>query len=232
MNLANMPVFCPKKGCVLFDLDGTLLDTAPDIMAAANQLLSAYNKSPFTLETLRPIAGEGTRFFIEKGMGHPVSTEEFIRLKEELFAHYRTQNHALSQLFPAILEILSLLNETHIPWGIVTNKPTDLTLPLLTQFPILKTAQILVCADTLAKAKPHPEPILHACDYLQRDPLHSVYIGDHERDAIAGKAAGLFVIVAMYGYIRCHQEALTWPADFFLPDPIGLFDYFTDLLKK
>lgn len=221
--------FDREQGCVLFDLDGTLIDTAPDIVAAANALFTAHQRPPLTIETLRPIAGEGTVTFIEKGMGYRPEKEEFLALRTELFEYYRKQQHRLSCLFPQVETILNWLNIEQIPWGIVTNKLTEFTLPLMAQFPILKTHKTLVCFDTLSKAKPHPEPIWHACETLKRLPSHSVYIGDHERDVQAGKAAGLFVILAMYGYIRCEQEALSWPADLFLYKPRDLLTFFTRL---
>lgn len=202
-----------QNGCILFDLDGTLLDSAPDIVGAINDLYIAHGKEPLSMEQLRPISGEGTSLLIETGFGYPPNPDELNQLRKELFALYEARKNANSLLFPGIPEILSYLNETQIPWGIVTNKPTSLTMPLLEHFPILQTAGAIVCADTLSKAKPHPEPIWHACELLKRSPADSIYIGDHERDAIAGNAAGLYVVVAMYGYIMDNHAVNTWPAN-------------------
>jgi len=208
--------FCPERGCILFDLDGTLLDSAPDILLAGNQLFSAYNKPALSLETMRPIAGEGTIKFIELGMGYTPKDEEFEKLRQTLIDNYQKINHENSTLFPGIPEILQDLNDRNLPWGIVTNKPKFLSLPLLDKFPILKSANVLVYADTLAKAKPHPDPILYACQQVARETNHSIYIGDHERDILAGKAAGLYVIAALYGYIIDPLQAKNWPADDFI----------------
>jgi phosphoglycolate phosphatase len=205
--------FCEKEGCVLFDLDGTLLDSAPDIVGAINEVYVAHGKPMLSMEQLRPISGEGTSLLIETGFGYPPNEEELNQFRKELFACYQARNNANSSLFTGIDAILSHFNAREIPWGIVTNKPTSLTLPLLERFPILQTAGIIVCADTLSKAKPHPEPIWHACEKLKREPQKSIYIGDHERDAIAGKAAGLFVVVALYGYIMDNHSVTSWPAD-------------------
>ena len=208
--------FCSERGCVLFDLDGTLLDSAPDIVGAANELFAKYNKPALTIEQLRPIAGEGTIVFIEAGFGYKPDEIEYKKLRMELFQNYHNRNHVDSKLFDGVESILHDLNSRDIPWGIVTNKPEHLTTPLLDRFPILKTTRVLVCADTLAKAKPHPEPILHACATVKRKPQLSLYIGDHERDVIAGKAAGLYVIAALYGYIPDLASAKKWPADLFV----------------
>ena len=216
MNLIPNNKFCSERGCVLFDLDGTLLDSAPDIVGAANELFAVYNKPQLTMEQLRPIAGEGTIVFIEAGFGYKPDEVEYKKLRDELFEIYHMRNHVDSKLFDGVEAILNDLNHRNIPWGIVTNKPEHLTTPLLDRFPILQTTHVLICADTLAKAKPHPEPILHACATVKRKPELSLYIGDHERDVIAGKAAGLYVIAALYGYIPDLALAKKWPADLFV----------------
>jgi len=208
--------FTRSQGCILFDLDGTSLDSAPDIVGAANELFTAYNKPSLSMEQLRPITGEGTIVFLEAGFGYKPAEAEYKKLRGELFEIYYNRNNVDSILFDGIEAILTSLNEQKLPWGIVTNKPEHLTTPLLDKFSILQTSGVLVCADTLAKAKPHPEPIWHACKILNRKPESSIYIGDHERDVIAGKAAGLFVVAALYGYIPDLELAKLWPADLFV----------------
>ena len=230
-NIVSTP-FCPQKGCILFDLDGTLLDSALDIAEAGNQLFHAHDQSAVPFEKLRLITGEGAIKFIELGFGYIPEGETLKQLKQELFGNYENLNHKNSTLYSGVTELLTEINIAKIPWGIVTNKSTRLTLPLLELFPILKTAQILVCADTLEKAKPHPEPLLHACQALFREAPYSLYIGDHERDMCASHAAGLFGIVALYGYIHDYEHAKTWPANYYVQTIAELHTLLRDAINQ
>lgn len=198
---------------ILFDLDGTLLDTAPDLAKAANCLYQAHGKNSIEFESLRLLAGEGSPKFIEHGFGKLDELKDYAALRKEYLDYYFQTQYTTSIFFPGIETLLQELNTRELPWGIVTNKSTDLTTALFPKFPLLETAKVIVCADTLEKAKPHPEPLWYACEKLNVSPNHSVFIGDHERDVQAAKAAGLTAIAALYGYIPSMEIAKTWQAD-------------------
>ena len=224
--------FCPKTGCILFDLDGTLLDSAIDIAEAGNQLLRSHNQPTLSLAQFRPLTGEGAIKFIEIGFGYLPEATILTQLKQELFSNYENIKHRNSSLFAGVEPMLEEINLAGIPWGIVTNKSTRLTLPLLDIFPIFNTAKALVCADTLSKDKPHPEPILHACATLKRKNTVSLYIGDHERDMQAGTAAGLTTIAALYGYIENIQQTQQWPANYYVQTIAELHTLLRCVIRK
>lgn len=193
---------------LLFDLDGTLLDSAPDLAHAANQLYVLHHRPTYSMEILRPLAGEGSLGFIELGFGkdHPDLAElrqQFINLYLECFGLH-------TQLFDHVEQLIRYFQEINYPWGIVTNKPAYLTEVTLQRFNLLAQAKTVISGDTLAFNKPHPEPIRHACRQLKLQPQQCAYIGDHERDIIAGHQAGLYTIVAAYGYVPAYINPRSW----------------------
>ena len=208
--------------CVLFDLDGTLLDTAPDMAAALNVLLQEENKNPLPFESIRPLVSHGSRGLLELGFGLSPDMEEYPRLQERLLVIYSQALALHTTLFDGMETVISALEKHAIPWGIVTNKPGWLTEPLLVQLKLDKRSACTVSGDTLAKRKPHPEPLLYACQGLDIQPQRSVYVGDAERDIEAGKAAGMKTIVASYGYIQAHEQPQTWQADALITAPAEL----------
>lgn len=208
----------PYKG-VFFDLDGTLADTAPDLVAAANQLLIARNLAPKQYEVLRPRASAGARGLIGGAFGIDPSHPDFIPLRDEFFANYEKALLVNSVLFEGVDHLLDQLDNAKLPWGIVTNKSERFTNPLTDLMGLRHRAASTVSGDTTAYSKPHPEPILHAARIANIDPSSSVYVGDDIRDIVAGKAAGMKTIAAAYGYCGCEEPPEAWGADYLVRHP-------------
>lgn len=208
----------PYKG-VFFDLDGTLADTAPDLVAAANQLLIARNLPPKPYEVLRPCASAGARGLIGGAFGIEPEHPDFIPLRDEFFSNYEKALLVNSVIFEGVDHLLDQLDEAKLPWGIVTNKSERFTHPLTDLMGLRQRAVSTVCGDTTPHSKPHPEPILHAARIANIDPSKSVYVGDDIRDIIAGKAAGMMTIAAAYGYCGCEEPPEAWGADYLVRHP-------------
>ena len=208
----------PYKG-VFFDLDGTLADTAPDLVAAANQLLIARNLAPKQYEVLRPCASAGARGLIGGAFGIDPEHPDFIPLRDEFFANYEKALLVNSVLFEGVEHLLDQLDSAKLPWGIVTNKSERFTNPLTDLMGLRQRAVSTVSGDTTPYSKPHPEPILHAARIANIDPSSSVYVGDDIRDIVAGKAAGMKTIAAAYGYCGCEEPPEAWGADYLVYHP-------------
>ncbi|MBU3575121.1 HAD family hydrolase [Polynucleobacter sp. UK-Mo-2m-Kol15] len=213
----------PYKG-VFFDLDGTLADTAPDLVAAANQLLIARNLLPKHYEILRPRASAGARGLIAGAFGINTDHPDFIPLRDEFFENYEKALLVDSVLFEGIDHVLNQLDAAKLPWGIVTNKSERFTKPLTDLMGLRQRAVSTVSGDTTPHAKPHPEPILHAARLANIDPSSSVYVGDDLRDIVAGKAAGMKTIAAAYGYCGCEEPPEAWGADYLVRHPKELLE--------
>ena len=213
----------PYKG-VFFDLDGTLADTAPDLVAAANQLLIARNLAPKQYEILRPCASAGARGLIGGAFGIDPDHPDFIPLRDEFFANYEKALLVNSVLFEGVEHLLDQLDGAKLPWGIVTNKSERFTNPLTHLMGLRQRAASTVSGDTPPYSKPHPEPILHATRIANIDPTSSVYVGDDIRDIVAGKAAGMKTIAAAYGYCGCEEPPEAWGADYLVRHPKELLE--------
>ena len=213
----------PYKG-VFFDLDGTLADTAPDLVAAANQLLIARNLAPKQYEVLRPCASAGARGLIGGAFGIDPDHPDFIPLRDEFFANYEKALLVNSVLFEGVDHLLDRLDGAKLPWGIVTNKSERFTNPLTDLMGLRQRAASTVSGDTTPYSKPHPEPILHAARIANIDPSSSVYVGDDIRDIVAGKAAGMKTIAAAYGYCGCAEPPEAWGADYLVYHPKELLE--------
>jgi phosphoglycolate phosphatase len=213
----------PYKG-VFFDLDGTLADTAPDLVAAANQLLIARNLPPKQYEVLRPCASAGARGLIGGAFGINTDHPDFIPLRDEFFANYENALLVNSVLFEGVDHLLNQLDGAKLPWGIVTNKSERFTHPLTELMGLRQRAASTVSGDTTPHSKPHPEPILHAARIANIDPSKSVYVGDDIRDIVAGKAAGMQTIAAAYGYCGCEEPPESWGADYLVRHPLELLE--------
>lgn len=198
---------------IFFDLDGTLLDTAPDLSNALNQVLTNHGRSPLPLETLRPQIAGGSAAMLSCGFQLSPNDPLFPTLREEFLAAYKQCYHQKTQFFPGIEALLTYLDQQNLPWGIVTNKPGWLAEPLLKYFQLTHRYRCLVAGDLLPKRKPDPDTLLHACQLTGVDPQHSLYIGDAETDVQAAKAAGMFVIVAKYGYLPPNSQPDHWQAN-------------------
>lgn len=213
----------PYSG-VFFDLDGTLADTAPDLVVATNQLLIARNLPPKPYEVLRPCASAGARGLIRGAFGIDTDHPNFIALRDEFFAYYEKSLLVNSTLFEGIDHLLDQLDSAKLPWGIVTNKGERFTNPLTDLMGLRQRAASTVSGDTTPYSKPHPEPILHAARVANIDPTKSIYVGDDIRDVIAGKAAGMKTVAAAYGYCGCEEPPETWGADYLVKHPLELLE--------
>lgn len=209
---------------VLFDLDGTLADTAPDLAYALNQTLLRHGRAPLPLEQIRPHVSHGgialTCFGFDITPDHP----EFPRYRQDLLATYQANLTRETTLFPGMAPVLEELQQASIGWGIVTNKPARLTDPLVAGLGLAERAACVVSGDTTAHSKPHPEPILHACRITGTQPAACLYVGDAERDIVAGRDAGTHTLAALFGYLGQDDRPQEWGADDMVSQPGEILD--------
>lgn len=199
---------------VLFDLDGTLLDTAADMGAAANHVIASLGLPLLSPEVLQCTTSDGSYALLRAGIHEALLEQQGIEvLRAQMLDFYRKNLCHHTRPYEGVPELLSWLNHHAIPWGIVTNKPAALTTPLLAELPIFDGCRVTVSADTLAFKKPHPAPLLFAAEQLSVPPGHCVYIGDHKRDIQAGRAAGMITVAATWGYISAGEDPHNWDAD-------------------
>jgi 2-phosphoglycolate phosphatase len=197
---------------LLFDLDGTLADTAPSLTAMVNVMLAERGLPLLPLAQTRNLVSRGARPLLQRGFGEAFEAQHGAALLERFREVYEASEHTESRVF---IDLQNLINQMPEPvaWGIVTNKPTDLTEQLLDVLPLPRAPDCVVCGDTLAVKKPDPAPLLHAAALLGIAPEACVYVGDDERDAIAGKAAGMRTVTAAWGYIPPGTDHLCWATD-------------------
>ncbi len=210
---------------VLFDLDGTLLDTAHDLGLALNLLLQEHQLPILPLASIRPAAGSGCKGLLKLGMNIDTPDERYPKLSEKLLNFYQLNLINTTQLFPGMAETLAFIEKNNLPWGIVTNKPARYTDPLVAHLQLDKRAGCVISGDSLPNQKPHPEPIIHACRMLQLDPKNCLYIGDSAIDVQASKAAGNPSLAALYGYIPAEENPLSWGADGYVQHPLEIIDW-------
>jgi 2-phosphoglycolate phosphatase len=205
-----------KFKAILFDLDGTLVDTAPDLAHVLNQLRIQEGKPLLPFSDIRSYASDGTRGLLQLSFGIEGNHPHFEILREKFLQLYASNINQYSVFFEGIENILSLLDKKKLPWGIVTNKYTHLTEKLLKELNIFDRTACIVCGDTLPECKPHPAPLIHAAKLLGVSPEACCYVGDHERDIQAAKAANMFSIAALYGYIHPETKPKLWQADAYI----------------
>jgi len=215
---------------VLFDLDGTLLDSAPDLAAAANLLRTQRGLSSLPVAYYRPFVGTGARGMLRLALGVTEVQQGFEDLKEEFFQAYEVCMGRHSSVFPEIPELLQALVRRNYSWGIVTNKIARFADPIVQACPVLSATQSLVCGDSTEYSKPHPAPLLAAARQLGIAPDCCVYVGDDERDIQAARAAGMGAIAASYGYLGEAGDVHHWQPDAVIRFPQELitvlgFDY-------
>lgn len=198
---------------ILFDFDGTLADTAPDLAAAANRQRTRRGLAPLPYEILRPVASQGARGMLRVALAMEPDHEEFEATREQFLKDYAAGSTVHSRLFPGIAELLKSIAARGHAWGIVTNKVTHLTLPIVEFLGLTRESAVLVCGDTAARAKPHPDPLLHAAREAGFDPRQCVYVGDDLRDVQAAHAAGMPAVAAAYGYLGGDKDVTLWEAD-------------------
>lgn len=213
---------------ILFDLDGTLLDTAPDLAFALNQLRQEYHLPALPLPVIRPMISLGSKSIIKAALDITEDHPQFLILRERFFELYQQHIADSTQLFPTMDNVLTHLEQQHIPWGIVTNKLTKHTTALLKALGLDHRPHCVICGDSLPKYKPDPEPILHACRLLKQDPHHCLYIGDAAIDVAASKAAGTLSLVALYGYIMAGENPYDWQADGYINQPLEIMEWLVD----
>lgn len=210
---AASAILASATRAVLFDLDGTLADTAPDLGAAANAMRVARGLAPLPLDTLRPLASAGARGLIGAAFGVTPEDPAYPALRDEFIANYEADICAATTLFDGIPALLAALSARKIPWGIVTNKITRLTEPLVALLGLAESTGCIVCGDTTPHAKPHPAPLLYAAHAIGMAPTAVAYVGDDLRDIQAGQAAGMHTIAAAYGYCGNALAPSDWGAD-------------------
>lgn len=213
------------KLAVLFDLDGTLLDTAPDLGAALNSVLQDYGLRALPLSDTRPYASHGSTGLLKFGFGEQFSRASHAQQqlwRQQFLDYYEARICEQTQLFAGVSELLANLHARHLAIGIVTNKPTRYTDLVLQSFPELAKLGSVVCGDTLAVNKPDPAPLYLAAEQLQVPSSQCIYVGDAERDIIAGRNAGMETVLARYGYIRSEEQPDNWQADYDIHAPLEL----------
>jgi len=210
---------------VLFDLDGTLADTAPDLAYALNCVLTEQGCDPLPFETIRPVVSHGGIALIKLGFGIDEQAEEFQPLRQRLLDIYRENIARETRLFEGMETLLDTLEQNGLNWGVVTNKPAWLTEPLLEALAIRQRAAAVVSGDTLPERKPHPAPMLLACEQAGSDAAHCLYVGDAERDITAGRNAGMHTLIALFGYIGEQDQPASWQADGMLEHALGILDW-------
>ena len=210
---------------VLFDLDGTFADTAPDLAHALNQTLVAHQHPTLTLEEIRPVVSHGGAALIELGFKLAPADPRFEPLRLELLDFYKQDIATHTQLFTGIRELITQLPELGIHWGIVTNKPAWLTDPLIDALGLTEQACSIISGDTLAQRKPDPAPLIYAAQQCGSAPESCLYIGDAERDIVAGKRAYMRTMVALYGYIEADSDPRNWQADIYIESATEIIDW-------
>ncbi len=215
------PLF-PDARAVLFDLDGTLIDSAPDLAAAADRMRIERGMPSLPYERYRPMAGAGARGMLGVAFGMTPEHPGFVEMREEFFSNYESCMTERTFAFAGVAELIAALQSRGLPWGVVTNKSARFTEPLTRAMPLFATAGAVVSGDTTPHAKPHPAPLLEAARRLSLPPEHCVYVGDDERDVIAGLAAGMGTVAATYGYLGQRTDTRQWGAHAGIESPLEL----------
>lgn len=208
-----------RVSAVLFDLDGTLVDSAPDLAGAANKMRQARGLPEMPYKELRVHAGSGARGMIGAALAVSPGQPGYDRLRDEFLALYEARMLRHTVAFEQTTAVISALGLRRLPWGIVTNKSLRLAAPLAQAFGLLPSAQVLIAGDSTAHTKPHPAPLLEAARRMGHAPSDCVYVGDDLRDVQAGRAAGMFTLAAAWGYLGPGEPIQAWGADAVLQTP-------------
>ena len=210
---------------LLFDLDGTLIDSAPDLAGAANDLRASHGLSPLAFASLRPMVGSGARGMLGVAFNVTPDDERFAALRDAFLARYAGRLLDNTRVFDAVAPVLLALNAAGQRWGIVTNKAMYFTAPIVAGLPLLERAAVVIAGDTTPHAKPHPAPLLEAARRMGVDAADCVYVGDDHRDIVAGRAAGMRTLAAAWGYLGQGESIATWGADSVLSSPAELLQW-------
>ena len=217
----------PEAGAraVLFDLDGTLADTAPDLARALNRVRAEHGLEPMPLSATRSYTSSGARGLLKVGFGLSPGEPRYEPLKLRFLDFYAAEICVETCLFAGMAEVLQQLEEDQLLWGVVTNKAERYTLPLLQRLGLVERAACVVGGDTTGRLKPHPDPLLHAAAALQLSPAECLYVGDDLRDIQAARAAGMRVLAAKYGYLGEGGAIESWQADAIIDTPLQVLDH-------
>ena len=215
---------------LLLDLDGTLVDTAPDMVGALNRVLDKHGQAKVDYQQAHKLVSNGGRALIEFGFGSAIKNYDADALLQEFLDDYKTHVCEQSILFDGMSEVLEFCESNSLKWGVITNKPIELAKGVLDGLGLLKRCAILLGGDSLPVKKPDPVPMLHACMVMHLAPSQCVYVGDHERDIQAGNAAGMDSAVALWGYIDDKQTPEQWQAKALVEAPQGLISLMQDRL--
>lgn len=216
----------PQKNLsVLFDLDGTLLDTAKDFVDIVNTVRAELKKAPISYETLHQYLYGESDGMVEFGVEIKKTNNAFLPVKERLLALYKENSTKHTDFFPGIKTVLNYLDSNQVSWGIVTNKPEKFMGEITRHFHFDKKAKCIVAGDTLSTKKPDPAPLLYACEIANMDPAQTIYIGDAETDIIAARAAGMKSIAVTYGYHGPHTDPTRWKSDYIAEKPLDILQY-------
>lgn len=207
---------------ILFDLDGTLVDSAPDLGGAADQMRLDRGLPSLAFELYRPMAGAGARGMLGVALGVSTDDPAYMDLREEFFANYERRLTQCTLAFAGIAELIEAINQRRLLWGVVTNKSARFTEPLTRAMPLFASAQTIVSGDTTPYAKPHPAPLLEAARQLGVTPAQCLYVGDDERDVVAGLAADMYTVAATYGYLGSQSDVQAWGAHAQINSPLEL----------
>ncbi len=210
---------------VLFDFDGTVADTAPDLGHALNRQRIARNLTPLPIEQIRTQASAGSRGLLDLGFNVKPDDSDYAFMRDEFLDFYTQRLCHDTCLFSGMAELLGQLDARNLPWGIVTNKPARFTHPLIQQLGLQERVACIVCGDETTHQKPHPEPLLTASNQLSISPTGCIYLGDDRRDVKASLAAGMLPIIASYGYLGDGHPPETWGARYIIDRPQDLLIY-------
>lgn len=212
----------PLVRAVLFDLDGTLIDSAPDLGAAADRLRTDRGLESLPLHAYRPLAGTGARGMLSVAFGITPEHPDFPGLREEFFSNYERCIHERTEVFAGVPELVATLTQQSMKWGVVTNKMTRFTSLIAQRVALFGDAGAIVSGDSTPYSKPHPAPLFAAAEQLELEPHECIYVGDDERDIQAGRAAGMGTVAAMYGYLGTGAMPADWGADAMIYSPLDL----------
>lgn len=204
---------------VLFDLDGTLVDTAPDLGLALNMQLERHGLQPLSAEKIRPVASHGTGALLKLGFNLSSADDGFMAMQDEYLAIYDEVLANSPALFDGMAELLDFIESAGLPWGIVTNKPRRFTVPMVRAMGLDLRAACIISGDDALRAKPHPDTLFMACDAINKPAKDCIYVGDAQRDIEAGIAAGMRTVAALYGYLGEGDNPQEWGADFLINHP-------------
>ena len=207
---------------LLLDLDGTLVDTAPDMVGSLNRVLAMHGKAPANVEQASKLVSNGGKALIEYGFGDSLKPEQTDNLVQEFLVDYKNHVADDSFVYKGMNQCLEFCEANNVKWGVITNKPLHLAKDLLAGLGLLERCAILLGGDSLPVKKPDPVPMLHTCMVLNLAPSECLYVGDHERDIAAGNAAGMDTGAALWGYISENEKPDAWGANFMLNSPAGL----------